>query len=66
MWIYAMEMVNIMMMALCSKHCISETAALICMCDTPLESLLNGLILDKFNSRRGAISTRVSEAGTAE
>jgi len=31
-------------MALFSKRCISETAALICMCDTPSESVLNGLI----------------------
>jgi len=29
---------------LCSKRCISETAVSICMFDTPLDSLLNGLI----------------------
>jgi len=31
-------------MVQCSKHCNSETAASICMCDTPLESSLNGPI----------------------
>jgi len=30
--------------ALGSKHCIFETAAWICMCDAPVESILNGLI----------------------
>jgi len=44
-------------MALCSKSCMSEMAAMICMCDTPLESLLNSLIGDKFISRRSLIST---------
>jgi len=36
--------------ALCSKRCISEMAALICVRDAPLESLLNGLIGCKFIS----------------
>jgi len=44
-------------LALCSKCCISETATSICMRDTPLESLLNGQIGNKFISPRGAIST---------
>jgi len=34
--------------ALCSKCCISKTAASIGMFDTPLESLLNGPIGGKF------------------
>jgi len=45
-------------MALCSKRCISETAASMCMCDTPLEGLLNGVIRGAFILRRGPISTR--------
>jgi len=44
--------------ALCSKRCISETAASMCMCDTPLESLLNGRIGGKFISCIDIISTR--------
>jgi len=43
---------------LCSKRCISETAVLICKCDTPLERLLNGLIEGKFISHRDAMSNR--------
>jgi len=45
-------------MVLCSMRCISQTTALICMCDKPLENALNDLIGCKFISRRGAISTR--------
>jgi len=37
-------------MALCGKHCIFETAALICVCGASLESLLNGPMGDKFIS----------------
>jgi len=40
-------------MALCSKRCISETAALICMCHTLLGRLLNAQIGGTF---RGTIS----------
>jgi len=49
---------QLMLWAQCSKRCISKTAALIYVCDIPLESLLSGLIGGKFISRRGAISTR--------
>jgi len=41
-----------------AKHGISVTAASICMCDTVMESSLNGLIGGKFILHRGAISTR--------
>jgi len=34
----------------CYKHCINETAASICMCDSLLENLLNSLIWGKFIS----------------
>jgi len=39
-----------------SSSCISEMAALICTCDTPLELILHGLIRRKFILRKGAES----------
>jgi len=42
-------------MVLCSKCCISEMAAMVCMCDTPLDGLLNSVIGSNFIVRRGAI-----------
>jgi len=50
--------VHYLAMALFSKCCISETAALLCMCDAPLESLLYGLIGGKFTLRRGTMNTQ--------
>jgi len=43
---------------LCSKCWLSEMEALIRICDTPLENILNSIIGGKFIARKGSISTQ--------